>query len=119
MNFFRIIFGALAGFFGGLFKLPLPVQQAPAAPVRRSYPVVAIPRWSGADRPPPMMWKDCNPRTRSVFKAELTCSSGHGVSLRNHSVAADGAVNPSVVCLTPGCGFHEIVRLEGWSAGPL
>jgi hypothetical protein len=66
-----------------------------------------------------MMWKDCNPRTRAVFKAELTCSGGHGVSLRTHSIAPDGTVRPSVVCMAPGCAFHDFVRLEGWSAGAL
>ena len=113
MRLVRQILNALARWFGGR------TDPAPIANVRRSYPVVLIGRWSGADRPPPMMWKDCNPRTRAVFKAELTCSAGHGVSLRNHSIAPDGAVHPSVVCMAPGCVFHEIVRLDGWTAGAL
>jgi hypothetical protein len=82
-------------------------------------PIVQLSRWSGADRPPPMMWKDCHPRTRAIFKAELSCSNGHSVSLRGHSVGQDGRVSPSVVCLTPGCGFHDFVHLNGWTAGAL
>lgn len=76
-------------------------------------------RWGEAGSPPPLMWKDCHPRTRATFKAELTCSRGHSVSLRGHSIAADGTVSPSVVCLAPGCDFHDFVRLEGWHSGPL
>jgi hypothetical protein len=81
--------------------------------------VFDIAHWTGADRPPPMMWKDCHPRTRATFKAELTCSQGHAVSLRGHSIGADGLVSPSVVCLAPGCDFHDYVRLSGWSSGRL
>lgn len=97
-------------------------QGSKEQPERRrdvSRSIVQLQRWSGADRPPPMMWKDCHPRTRATFKAELTCSNGHGVSLRGHSVTQDGRVSPSVVCLAPGCSFHDFVRLNGWSAGSL
>lgn len=93
-----------------------------APPAEQDYwsrTVVAMKRWTGRDRPPPLMWKDCHPRTRVTFKAELTCSNGHSVSLRGHRVAADGRVSPSVICLTPGCSFHDFVRLEGWSSGAL
>jgi hypothetical protein len=90
-------------------------------PQRRGWsrPVISMKRWSGPGRPPRFMWKDCDARTRARFKAELTCSSGHGVSLRGHSIAADGMVSPSVVCLAPGCDFHDFVQLEEWSAGSL
>jgi hypothetical protein len=37
-----------------------------------------------------------------------------GSVLRNHRIASDGAVSPSVVCPNPQCDFHEFVRLEGW-----
>jgi hypothetical protein len=97
------------------------VEQSAPSPreFRWTRPVFDLERWVGADRPPPMMWKDCNARTRVTFKAELTCSHGHAVSLRGHSIAADGLVSPSVVCLTPGCDFHDHVRLSNWTAGPL
>lgn len=31
-----------------------------------------------------------------------------------HQIADDGTVSPSVVCALD-CGFHEFVRLEGWT----
>ncbi|MBU2118771.1 MAG: hypothetical protein KJ954_14380 [Alphaproteobacteria bacterium] len=40
---------------------------------------------------------------------------GNYGSLSGHSIAADGTVTPSVVCTVPGCGFHEWIKLEGWS----
>ncbi len=36
-----------------------------------------------------------------------------------HQIAADGAVNPSVVCPHSGCNFHEWCRLEGWTGSEL
>jgi hypothetical protein len=62
-------------------------------------------------------WKASHPSTIRRFKAEVTCSHGHGIALRGHTIEADGRVVPSIVCRTPGCDFHEIVRLEGWRAG--
>lgn len=94
-------------------------RSPPAHPGAWSRPVLELERWTGPDRPPPLMWKECHPRTRAIFKAELTCSNGHGVSLRGHSIAASGRVSPSVVCLASGCNFHDFVRLEDWSAGVL
>lgn len=32
--------------------------------------------------------------------------------LTDHEIGEDGAVNPSVAC---ECGFHEWIKLEGWS----
>lgn len=32
----------------------------------------------------------------------------------DHTIAPDGAVTPSLVC-PYDCGFHEHVRLEGWT----
>ena len=109
---FRKAISALLGMLG-------PSKARPAQPSDWSWTVVQLKHWTGPDRPPPLMWKDCHPRTRATFKAELTCSNGHGVSLRGHSIAADGKVSPSVVCLAPGCSFHDVVRLDGWSAGAL
>lgn len=99
----------------GMFRWPK------RRPVQRSSPrpVVQLKHWTGPDRPPPLMWKHCHPRTRATFKAELTCSNGHGVSLRKHSIAGDGRVSPSVVCLAASCSFHDFVRLEGWATGAL
>jgi len=64
-------------------------------------------------------WLPCHPRTRKQFKAEMICRRGHRLVLSKHRVAADGTVYPSVVCQTPGCSYHEIVRLVGWDGGDL
>lgn len=62
-------------------------------------------------------------------KAVMACLSCGGLlSLHNHGIAADGTVTPSVVCghllgggeipanvECPRCGFHESVRLLGWT----
>lgn len=42
------------------------------------------------------------------------CPHGHVASLYDHEIASDGTVTPSVVCPTPGCSFHDQVRLVGW-----
>ena len=46
----------------------------------------------------------------------LSCPKGHIASLRDHSIAADGTVAPSVVCPWADCTFHEMVRLVDWAA---
>lgn len=47
--------------------------------------------------------------------AILSCPDcGQSVSLRNHDIAADGSVTPSLVCPRSGCTFHDYVKLEGW-----
>lgn len=96
---------------------PAAGSQRAAAEDIWTRPVLSLREWSGEGSPPAMMWKPCHPRTREIFKAEMTCASGHAVSLKGHSVSADGAVWPSVVCLVPGCPFHDFVMLEGWNAG--
>lgn len=47
--------------------------------------------------------------------ASLICPNGHEGVLLDHDIAEDGRVSPSVVCPWEGCGFHEHVRLVGWS----
>jgi hypothetical protein len=48
-------------------------------------------------------------------------ANGHYLSIHKHVVDPDGTVhgppgeNSSVVCPVPGCGWHEFVKLEGWS----
>jgi hypothetical protein len=68
--------------------------------------------------PPPMHWAPSSHQTMARFKATMTCPDGHGMILRNHRIAANGMVSPSVVCPNPACGFHEFVRLDGWTPGP-
>ena len=48
----------------------------------------------------------------------VTRPSGHLGSLADHTVAADGAVSPSLVCPSNGCTFHEHVTLDGWAHEP-
>jgi len=75
--------------------------------------------YRGTDRPPPMHWKECHPSTAKRFKAELTCEWGHSLVLKGHSVREDGRVWPSVVCMKPGCTFHQHVKLLDWTSGTL
>ena len=42
--------------------------------------------------------------------SRLFCVVGHAINDR-------GICRPSVVCPHPGCGFHEFVRLDGWTGG--
>lgn len=42
-------------------------------------------------------------------------TKNHFLSIHKHSIAQDGTVNPSVVCPVDKCGFHEFIRLEGWT----
>lgn len=94
--------------------VPRPTGDAPRS---RSYPVIGLKEHVGEGRPEMLRWKASHPSTIRRFKAEVTCSHGHGIALRDHTIEADGRVVPSIVCRTPGCNFHEIVRLEGWRAG--
>jgi hypothetical protein len=87
--------------------------------IRRHFPTISIPRHAAQGPAPPLHWTACHPSTQRRFKADLTCFRGHGISLKNHKIAADGRVVPSVVCLAPGCDFHEYVRLDEWSGGDL
>lgn len=53
----------------------------------------------------------------AIFK----CPNGHIGTLvdhepDSHSIDAEGVVSPSVVCPEDGCGFHDHVRLVGWSS---
>lgn len=92
----------------------------PHGPIRE-YPPVGRPvaAYRGDGDPPPMHWKSCHPRTRARFKAHMTCSRGHAIVLRGHSISSKGAVHPSVVCRTKGCDFHDWVKLKDWTDGTL
>lgn len=69
----------------------------------------------------PLTWRPVVPHAdRPAFLASFalaTCANRHECALspQVHSVAADGTVHPSYVCPVDGCGFHEFVRLEGWT----
>lgn len=64
-----------------------------------------------------MRWKACHPSTMKRFKAEMTCPEGHGLVLKSHSITPEGHVMPSVICMAPGCRFHQYVKLAGWTFG--
>jgi len=85
----------------------------------RAYLPITVPRFDGTGALPPLHWRPCHKRTAIRFKAHMTCSFGHGIVLKDHGVSANGNVRPSVVCNTPGCTFHEVVALQGWSGGEL
>lgn len=78
---------------------------------------LSIPRYDCSGDPPPLQWKPCHVSTINRFKAEMTCPYGHGLTLKGHSVAADGTVSPSVVCPMQGCNFHRFVTLVAWTFG--
>lgn len=93
----------------------------PAAATRREhqprYPLRSLARHHGDGKPPRLQWKPSHPSTIARFKAEVTCSQGHSITLRDHTIEADGRVIPSIVCKQSKCRYHEVVRLEGWDAG--
>jgi hypothetical protein len=94
-------------------------RRAPEGRVAWTRPRLDIPRYNGGGRIPPMHWKACHPATVTRFKAEFACPNGHEITLKGHSIDADGTVHPSVVCCTPDCEFHDFVRLVRWDAGPV
>jgi hypothetical protein len=80
--------------------------------------VLDFPRYTDVStKLPPGYWAPCHPQTLRRFKASIACPKGHQISLLNHSISEHGAVTPSVICLTPGCTFHEFIRLEDWDFG--
>lgn len=112
MELARRVLDAILGFCGAL-RVRHKILRSSAV----TRPIVSVKLRIGTGQAPPLTWKECHPRTRAIFKAELTCSHGHIISLRSHSIAADGRVRPSVICMSPGCDFHDVVTLEGWTAG--
>lgn len=83
-------------------------------------------RWPDGNNPlpPPRTWDYANKYAATVHArayandlALCTCSNGHTCRLVStvHRVADDGTVSPSYVCPVVGCGFHEFVRLVGWT----
>lgn len=84
------------------------------------YHIVDVPRIDERTEAHPVLsWKPCHPSTMRRYKAQMTCPRGHGLVLKNHSIDSTGRVQPSVVCRTEGCDFHEYVRLKDWSFGRL
>ena len=57
-------------------------------------------------------WRGTFPDAKSV---RVSCPGCGSAGYLNHDVAADGTVTPSLVCPHSVCGFHEYVRLVGWT----
>lgn len=78
--------------------------------------MTSLPRLTTRDDPGPGWWPVRRSGKRSAW---MRCPHGHGAYLGNHTIAVDGRVTPSVVCVggddCQGCDFHEVVVLEGWS----
>ncbi|OWK24733.1 hypothetical protein AJ87_18460 [Rhizobium yanglingense] len=51
----------------------------------------------------------------STFQGRGDVSAGHQLTLKGHSISAEGQVQPSVVCRHLGCDFHEFVVLDNWA----
>lgn len=50
-----------------------------------------------------------------VTTACVTCPNcGNAMSLKEHTIAENGIVSPSLICPTENCSFHEFVHLEDW-----
>jgi len=64
----------------------------------------------------PGSWEPVAEIGRARFKAFVRCPKCNRVyTLRQHTVADDGTVTPSLVCPHDDCDFHEYVKLEGWA----
>ena len=70
-------------------------------------------RFSDASTPPKGTWIRWV-YTKGNHTAALCCPTcGHAFCLVGHRVNDQGDVSPSVVC-PHGCGFHVMMRLDGW-----
>jgi len=60
-------------------------------------------------------WKPLNDGNRR--SAVVACHKcGLPATLTEHSIAADGTVNPSLGCPHDGCDAHTWATLDGWGA---
>lgn len=70
------------------------------------------PNWDGDV---PLTWRNYKDQGK-VLECDtvIVDPNGHYLSIYKHTISQDGTVTPSVVCPVDGCGFHEVVRLDGW-----
>jgi hypothetical protein len=52
--------------------------------------------------------------TKTYGNVFFTCPKCGRTGILDHEILPNGDVNPSVVCPTEGCDFHEYVNLAGW-----
>jgi hypothetical protein len=65
-------------------------------------------------------WEHVSERSRKTFKAIVICPKcNNKSSIREHAIAANGDLSPSLFCPFTPCDFHEYVTLEGWDKGAL
>lgn len=63
----------------------------------------------------PGTWKGL--QTPVGRSASFTCPAcSQMATLTDHTIQGDGTVQPSVVCPSHKCTFHEYLRLIGWEA---
>lgn len=63
----------------------------------------------------PLTWQKVTELPSMARVVWAVCGNGHRAMLDDHVISADGSVTPSLVCPEPGCGWHENVKLEGWT----
>lgn len=73
-----------------------------------------VPNRSLAKYEPVFGW--CHDLNPGVVDTIMRCPNGHIASLRDHQIAKDGTVTPSVQC--PKCAFHENVVLQAYKPHP-
>lgn len=75
--------------------------------------MMVFPKNDGWD-PRPCTWKIVLLGKRQRKSASFTCPNGHTYLLSGYSVLPNGSVHPMVLCPADNCGFHELIKLEGW-----
>lgn len=66
----------------------------------------------------PGTWNKWFIRETGLYAVMFKCTNGHIGTLMDHQITNDGTVSPSVVCPKDGCGYHEWIKLEGWTPVP-
>ena len=63
-----------------------------------------------------MHMHDADPPYRSIRVTYQCPLCGGTLGLKGHSIGANGAVTPPVLC--PYCDFNDDITLVGWTGGP-
>jgi hypothetical protein len=71
--------------------------------------------WSDEEERTGATAAESTPEGEKLPQAVLACANGHLSTIRNHTIAADGTVSPSLLCYVKDCGWHVFGRLEGWA----
>lgn len=77
-----------------------------------------LPKATNRNVPQPGAWRLIAPSMRHIFKAIVNCPQcNKDAPLREHEIAEDGTVSPSLVCPMVNCDYHEKVKLDDWNSG--